>query len=129
MNLYNFTSKYLSTYCVKKLRFSAAASKTAFCNLTMIANFTDKVSFGLHIISLSQLTLHLFKRNETFQSAWYDYCMKSNHPNVFICPKEDKHNVFKAPNCVRLGVGGFKCFSNFLCKWILSHKQKSGNLI
>ena len=49
MNLYNFTSKYLSTYCVKKLLFSAAASKTAFCNLTMIANFTDKVSFGLHI--------------------------------------------------------------------------------
>jgi len=24
--------------------------------------------------------------------------MKSNHPNVLICPKEDKHNVFKAPN-------------------------------
>ena len=33
----------------KKNLFRAAATKTAFCNLTMIANFTDKVSFGLHI--------------------------------------------------------------------------------
>ena len=35
------------------------------------------------------------QRNETFQSAWYDKCIKSNHPNVFICPNK---GLFKIPD-------------------------------
>ena len=28
----------------------------------------------------------IFQRNNTVQSSYYDKCMKSKHPNVFICP-------------------------------------------
>ena len=28
------------------------------------------------------------QRNETFQTEYYNYCINSKHPNVFICPNE-----------------------------------------
>ena len=34
-----------------------------------------------------------FQRNETFQSAWYEDCIKSKHPNVFICPNKGIFNI------------------------------------
>ena len=58
--------------------FSAITSKTDFCNLTQI-NFKDP------------------GRNETRQAAFYDDCMKKDHPNVFICPRSG-NPVFQISN-------------------------------
>ena len=64
------TGKYSSILILITLifYFSAITSKTDFCNLTQI-DFTDP------------------RRNETRQKAFYDECVKSDHPNVFICPR------------------------------------------
>ena len=45
-----------------------------YCNVTQITDdrrYTD------------------FQRNETYQKAWYDVCIKSEHPTSFICPNND----------------------------------------
>ena len=48
---------------------SAVTTKPEFCNLTQI-NFKAPPA-----------------RNESRQAAFYDHCMKNDHPNVFICPR------------------------------------------
>ena len=37
------------------------------------------------------------KRNETYQEAWYEHCMKSNHPSVLICPNDQMFKIPKYP--------------------------------
>ena len=59
---------YIKLLITWRLYFSAVTTKTDFCNLTQI-DFTDP------------------RRNETRQKAFYDDCMKNDHPNVFICPR------------------------------------------
>jgi len=49
--------------------YSEVSTKSDFCNLTHVTNFTFNVP-----------------RNETFQKSYYQECIKSNHPNVIICP-------------------------------------------
>ena len=36
-------------------------------------------------------------RNETLQTAFYDQCMKHDHPNVLICPAESE-SALRIPN-------------------------------
>lgn len=48
-------------------KYAAVSSKSEFCNFT-------------------QIEMHDVKRDEKLQTAFYDICMKSNHPNVLICP-------------------------------------------
>ena len=62
---YDYNIKVLVT-C--RLYFSAVTNQRDFCNLTQI-NFKDP------------------GRNETRQKAFYDSCLKNDHPNVFICPR------------------------------------------
>ena len=61
-----------------RLYFSAVTTKRDFCNLTQI-NFKDP------------------GRNETRQAAFYDDCVKKDHPNVFICPRSG-NTVFQISN-------------------------------
>ena len=61
-------SDYFKLLITWRLYFSAVATKSDFCNLTQI-DFKDP------------------SRNETRQKAFYDDCMKNDHPNVFICPR------------------------------------------
>ena len=51
-----------------------AATQAEFCNVTQILD--DRAYAG-------------FERNETYQKAWYDVCIKSEHPSSFICPKNN----------------------------------------
>ena len=43
------------------------------------------------------------QRNETVQKAWNDICIKSPHPNLLICPKQENKLFFtqdkKAKEC------------------------------
>ena len=58
--------------------FSQAATKQEFCNLT-------------------QLDFRTPGRNETLQTAFYEQCMKGDHPNVLICPQQPEA-VLRIPN-------------------------------
>ena len=50
---------------------SNASSKEEFCSLT-VGSFKD---FKDHF-------------NDDQKKVWHDSCMKSDHPNVFICPNK-----------------------------------------
>ena len=51
-----------------------AATQSEYCNVTQI---------------LDDRGYKDFKRNETYQKAWYDVCIKSEHPTSFICHKNN----------------------------------------
>ena len=49
-------------------------------------------SLKLSIIKDYQQKTNSIQRNETVQQAYYKFCMKSDHPNVGICPRR---GIFK----------------------------------
>ena len=87
-----------------------AATKSDFCNLTISwdrqTNSTIKLyQYQVFIYKIQWFnfrTIFMFQHTETEYEKLYDICMKSDHPNVMICPfeghiesKEAKSNTEK----------------------------------
>ena len=62
------------------------------------------------------------QRNETVQKAWNDICIKSPHPNLLICPKQENKLFFpqdkKAKECTAF-------LRYFLNMYICTYFEKS----
>ena len=70
--------------------FREASTKSEFCNVTVILDDEKYDAPVSHKYFHFSLVFYIFilKRNETFQKAYYKECMKSDNPNVLICPNK-----------------------------------------
>ena len=88
----NIVSKiYLWTF----FNVSKASTQAEFCNVTRLLDASGSYQQKVNILWISNTKIDdnkCFnpKRNETNQREYYKHCIKSKHPNVFICPNEGK---------------------------------------